>query len=60
MQSDAFEKAFGEFLESKTCDEAEDAVFTAIRAAFQAGWQAAGGESDDPPDNMICLLHKPI
>ena len=58
MQSDAFEKAFGEFLESKTCDEAEDAVFTVIRTAFLAGWQAAGGESVAPPDNMIGLLHK--
>ncbi len=60
MQSDAFEIAFGEFLESKTCDEAEAAVFALMREAFLAGWQAAGGESTAPPDNMIFLLHKPI
>ena len=25
-------------------DEAEDALFSLVRAAFQAGWLAAGGE----------------
>ena len=58
MSSDAFEKAFGEFLESKTCDEAEDAIFAVMRAAFLAGWTAAGGESAASPDNIICLLYK--
>ena len=58
MQSDSFEKAFSEFLESKTCDDAEGAVFAAMRAAFLAGWKAAGGDCAVPPDNMIYLLHK--
>ena len=43
MQSDTFEKAFSNYLEHKDYDEAEDALFSIIRAAFLAGWHAAGG-----------------
>lgn len=31
-------------LEQTEYDEAEDALFSLVRAAFQAGWLAAGGE----------------
>ena len=37
----AFEQAFDAFLEDKTYDEAEQALFSVIRAAFLAGWDAA-------------------
>ena len=37
----AFEQAFDAFLEDKTYDEAENALFAVIRAAFLAGWNAA-------------------
>ena len=39
-----FEHAFSNFLESREYDETEDALFRLVRAAFYAGWQAAGGE----------------
>lgn len=40
-----FELAFGLFLESQEYDAAEAAMFSLVRAAFLAGWQAAGGET---------------
>lgn len=48
MNSDKFEKAFNDFLERKEYDEAENALFTIVRAAFTAGWLAAGGEPLKP------------
>lgn len=39
-----FEKAFSDFIDRKEYDEAEEALFLIIRAAFKAGWIAAGGE----------------
>ena len=44
MHSNDYEEAFGRFLEQTEYDEAEDALFSLVRAAFQAGWLAAGGE----------------
>ena len=41
MTSNEFEKAFSDFLDSKTCDQAQDKLFSALRTAFLAGWQAA-------------------
>lgn len=40
---DKFELAFSNFLERQEYDEAEAALFAIVRAAFLAGWQAAGG-----------------
>ena len=37
-----FEKAFSDFIDDKKYDEAEAALFTIVRAAFKAGWLAAG------------------
>ena len=57
MQSDAFEQAFGYFLERREYDQAENALFAMVRIAFLAGWKAAGG--DPPPlQKVIELLHK--
>lgn len=39
-----FECAFGLFLERQEYDEAESGLFAIVRAAFLAGWKAAGGE----------------
>ena len=39
MKSDAFERAFSQFLERKEYDEAENALFSITRAAFLAGWE---------------------
>ena len=57
MQSDAFEQAFGDFLERREYDQAENALFAMVRIAFLAGWKAAGGEPP-PPQKVIELLHK--
>lgn len=44
MESDDFELAFSNFLERREYDEAENSLFCVVRAAFLAGWKAAGGE----------------
>ena len=46
-----FEKAFGDFVESEECDRLENEeheklrniFFAVLRAAYKAGWLAAGG-----------------
>ena len=43
MMSNEYEEAFDRFLESSVCDETNEAVFALSRAAFLAGWLAAGG-----------------
>ena len=48
VKSDDFEKAFNDFLERKEYDNAENALFGITRAAFAAGWLAAGGEALKP------------
>lgn len=54
MMSNEFEEAFSEFLDRQTYDEAESALFDVVRAAFLAGWKAAGGTgSDSPPDSSV-------
>ena len=35
------EQAFDDFLETRACDAAQQALFDALRAAFLAGWAAA-------------------
>jgi len=42
-----FDKAFDNFLEGRECDQASDALYAIIRAAFTAGWLCAGGKA--PP-----------
>ena len=44
MYSDQFELAFSKFLDRHEYDEAENYLFSMVRVAFAAGWQAAGGE----------------
>ena len=44
MYSNDFEHAFSEFLDRHEYDEAEHALFAIVRAAFAAGWKAAGGK----------------
>ena len=57
MNSDAFEQAFGDFLDRREYDQAENALFAMVRIAFLAGWKAAGGDPP-PPQKVIELLHK--
>lgn len=50
-----FEEAFGNFIDRREYDSVESALFTALRAAFIAGWKAAGGEL--PVSHKIIELH---
>ena len=43
MMSNEFEKALDAFLEGAEADEAHQALYDIIRAAFLAGWRSAGG-----------------
>ena len=47
--SNEFEKALDAFLEGAEADEAHQALYDIIRAAFLAGWRSAGG---DPPQGQ--------
>ena len=49
MESNDFEQAFSDFLDSRAYDQAEDALFSMVRMAFLAGWKAAGGDEAGPP-----------
>jgi hypothetical protein len=40
----SFDKAFEEFLDSAAYDTAENYLLTIVRAAYTAGWKAAGGQ----------------
>lgn len=40
-----FEKAFGDFIDRREYDHAENALFSIVRIAFKAGWLAAGGDA---------------
>ena len=51
MQTNDFEKAFGDFIDRREYDQAENALFSMVRIAFLAGWKAAGGEA--PPPHKI-------
>lgn len=57
MQSDEFEKAFGDFLDRREYDQAENALFAMVRIAFLAGWKAAGGDPPQP-QKIFELVHK--
>lgn len=48
MYSNDFEEAFGNFLDRTEYDKAANALFAITRAAFQAGWLAAGGQPPVP------------
>ena len=47
--SNEFEKALDDFLAGTDSDEAHQALYDIIRAAFLAGWRTAGG---DPPQEQ--------
>jgi|GEM_PF-399825 len=57
MHSNDFEQAFGDFMERREYDQAENALFAMVRIAFKAGWLAAGGEPPQP-QKIFQLIHK--
>lgn len=57
MLSNEFEQAFDDFLGGEDYDRAEDALFAVIRAAFLAGWNAAGGQ---PTGSINCFRSSEI
>ncbi len=56
MYSDLLEKRLDDFLGSTDYDKAEDALYTIVRAAFIAGWKAAGGEM--PPPGKVLPMRR--
>ncbi len=52
-----FEQAFSDFIDRREYDQAENALFSMVRIAFLAGWNAAGG-SPPAPQKVIELFHK--
>ena len=50
-----FEQAFGDFIDRREYDQAENALFSMVRISFRAGWMAAGGEAP-PPQKVVELL----
>ena len=48
MMGNEFEAAFDAFLDRHEYDDAESALFAIVRAAFTAGWLAAGGDAPQP------------
>lgn len=46
--TDEFEQAFADFLDDEHYDQGEQALFDFARAAFIAGWKAAGGHPELP------------
>ena len=59
MQSNDLEAAFGRFLEQTEYDAAEAALFSLARAAFLAGWRAAGGSAGTPARLFEVLRPEP-
>ena len=57
MNTHEFEIAFSDFLERHEYDEAENYLFSMVRLAFSAGWQAAGGSP--PKAERLFELIKP-
>ena len=47
---DGFEAAFGNFLERKEYDKAEEGLFAIVRAAFIAGYAAGKGKPLPPEE----------
>lgn len=58
MNSNEFEKAFSDFLDRHEYDEAENYLFSMVRIAFLAGWQAAGGTPPQPERIFELLSEK--
>ena len=48
MNTTDYEEAFGNFLERHEYDDVETQIFSLVRAAFRAGWEAAGGTLPEP------------
>ena len=57
MMSNDFEKAFGDFLDRREYDQAENALFAMVRISYLAGWKAAGGDPPQP-QKIFKLMHK--
>ena len=53
MMSNEFKAALDRFLEGKEADAAHQALYDITRAAFLAGWCAAGGEPPQARGNCV-------
>ena len=57
MKTVDFEQSFGDFLDRREYDQAENALFAMVRIAFAAGWRSAGGDPPKP-QKVFELRHK--
>lgn len=57
MDTADFEEAFGNFPERQEYDALEGLLFSLVRAAFRAGWEAAGGVCPQPQP-IVRLLER--
>lgn len=60
MERDKFESAFSYFVESPEYDRAEESIFLLVRAAFSAGWHAAGGEPHPGPPPLETIKKRTL
>lgn len=58
MYSNEFEAGFSQFLERHEYDEAQQTLFSIVRTAYAAGWQAAGG-SPPQEERLFQLIITP-
>ena len=58
MNREDYEKYFDDFLENKVYDDAEDGIFRLVRAAFKAGFLAAGGKYPDDEEGIVDIFKK--
>ena len=58
MMDNKFEAAFSAFLDRHEYDDADSALFEIVRAAFLAGWRAAGG-GEPQAERVFQLLDRP-
>jgi hypothetical protein len=49
-----FDESFEKFIESREYEVSRNVLFTTVRLAFMAGWEAAGGEP--PPTRPVVVL----
>lgn len=57
LQSNDFEKAYGDFIDNWEYDKMQNLLFSLIRTSFTAGWQAAGG-TPPIPYKIFEVLHR--
>ena len=56
MEKQDFERCFSDYIDRREYDEAQNALFSAVRSSFKAGWESAGG---NPPPVQPAIQFTP-